>query len=475
MQSNIKFIVAFLVFSFSSVCNLFATTVQIQSNLLKVDGKPFIVKGVCYSPTPVGRSVSDYDWWTDQASYTADFSLIRNMGANTVRTFSKSLNIQAMSSALDSAYAHGLYVIMGFWVDQTSDLTKQTVRDGLLNDFKSMVTNFKDHPAVLMWSFGNEADNKGADFFTLLSSAATSAHAIEGSNFHPVTTAARDITQIGSAALKSDDTLLSSLDCWGINSYRGINFTDLFSSMTALTNKAFVMTEWGCDSYRSLISAPDETMQSDYLRSQWADIAVNVSTNPGKQCLGGTVFEWSDEWWKSNLGGGTNFTHDRLMDWPNPAYSDTAMNEEWWGIVGVTLGTNVRTLKTGYNTLKSLWNLSDDVALDNDSDDNSIDIINGEVKNYPNPLVLGQGSTKIKFLLNFNSVIKAAIFDLSGGKLCDLPNILPSSDGTCVADWNGKNSDGDFVQTGLYICRVEAATLTRNQIKYRKIAVVRQQ
>ncbi|MDP2938048.1 MAG: hypothetical protein Q8N72_02240, partial [Candidatus Omnitrophota bacterium] len=31
---------------------------------LIVDRKPYIVKGVCYSPIPIGSS-HEYDWWSD--------------------------------------------------------------------------------------------------------------------------------------------------------------------------------------------------------------------------------------------------------------------------------------------------------------------------------------------------------------------------------------------------------------------------
>jgi hypothetical protein len=85
------------------------------------------------------------------------------MGANTTRTWGtgpESLEL------FDSAAAHGIRVIAGFWLVpgggpgsggcisyQGASQYKEDVR----NDILDAVEMFKDHPAVLMWSVGNES------------------------------------------------------------------------------------------------------------------------------------------------------------------------------------------------------------------------------------------------------------------------------------------------------------------------------
>src|SRR5947209_7157294 len=73
----------------------FCTTVTTSGRKLIVNGQAFTIKGVNYSPTPVGYSVGgagvgclgQYHWWTDRATYVADFPQIHSLGANTLRTF----------------------------------------------------------------------------------------------------------------------------------------------------------------------------------------------------------------------------------------------------------------------------------------------------------------------------------------------------------------------------------------------------
>jgi hypothetical protein len=61
-------------------------------------------------------------------------------------------------------------------------------------------------------------------------------------------------------------------------------------------------------------------------------------------CAGGMVFEWNDEWWKSDDGGWDE--HDTTASWQNGAYPDPTIQEEWWGLVDID--RNVRQAYTAY-------------------------------------------------------------------------------------------------------------------------------
>ena len=322
-------------------------------HVLTVNGEPFVVRGIAYSPTPVGRDVnSGYNWWSDQETYTNDFPMIHQMGANTIRTYG---SIGATRSAMDNAYLENIYVIMGYWVNPHLNLSSESIRQNLVDGFVSVVRKWKNHPAVLMWSFGNEVEqNYGGnveDWYTLLQEAAQAAHEEEGENYHPVTTAHSDIagSKLGDPSVKADDASMSALDLWGINSYRGPTFTGLFSEYASKSSKPFILVEWGADAWDGRTSIEDQSTQSEYIRTQWLDIEKNLG--PSGPCLGGTVFEWSDEWWKA----GSPSEHTTSAQWQNGAYADPNMNEEWWGITEITPGSYVKTPRQAYETLKELW------------------------------------------------------------------------------------------------------------------------
>ncbi len=90
--------------------------------------------------------------------------------------------------------------------------------------------------------------------------------------------------------------------------------------------------------------------------------------NPKGNCIGGTLFEWHDEWWKGNENIPSTWSvHDEAGHWQNTSYHFDAygadklnMNEEWWGLVSLNpkkrTGTvHERLPKESYTVLKELW------------------------------------------------------------------------------------------------------------------------
>jgi len=323
---------------------------------LFVNGEPFVIRGVSYSPTPVGKSpTSGYNWWNDPETYLNDFPLIREMGANTIRTYGS----DATREALDNAYANGLYVIMGHWVNYYLNLSIESNRRSEMEKYLTFVRKWKNHPAVLMWSFGNEVEYNylGAgsgrnleDWYTLLEETCEAIKLED--NLHPTTYSHVDRLGpggIGDSSVRADDASLRALDVWSVNSYRGRSFGTLFEEYAGLSQKPMLLSEWGCDAWNGVSESEDQSMQADYIRSQWREIERNLA--PGGVCLGGTVFEWSDEWWKAGLPS----SHEATSQWQNPNYDDPNMNEEWWGITAVSAGTYMKEPRMAYYTLADLW------------------------------------------------------------------------------------------------------------------------
>jgi hypothetical protein len=335
--------------------------VHVVDGRLAVSGQNFIVKGVCGMTVPIGKDPSSpnspYYWWEDPSNYATDFALMREMGANTVRTYGES---GISSEALDCAYNNGIYVIVGYWVNDWADLSDPSVRQTMVDEFVELVENNKDHPAVLMWAFGNEVDFSYPlhrpgdadlrDWYSLLQEAARAAKEVDPN--HPILSVNQEIEEIGDASLGADDASLSAVDIWGVNSYPGSSFGALFAEYRLKSGKPLLMTEWGCDAWNGVTGAEDQDMQAGYDLTLWLEISSNLV--PDGPCIGGTVFSWSDGWWKA----GTPSAHTTTAQWQNYAYTDPNMNEEWWGIVALSPENDEKLPREAYYVLKDMWSSS---------------------------------------------------------------------------------------------------------------------
>ncbi|RLD18987.1 MAG: hypothetical protein DRI36_00065 [Caldiserica bacterium] len=420
---------------------LFLLLLSSESFLVKnrgvyLGGKTFIVRGICYSPTPVGEDVSlGYEWWNDDY-YLDDLPLLKSLGCNVIRTY----DMKATSSdeevrlekVLDDFYNYGIYIIMGYWVNPGQDFSSPTIRDSLKNDFINMVEKWKNHPAVFGWCFGNEVwpggsgtdEEKWKSWYSLVEEVSSLTKSIDPD--HPVMTVNSDIWTIGRTELGSDDSSLPSLDIWGVNLYLGDSFQSRFSSFTVLSSKPFLITEFGCDAWNGKVGSEDEDLQANYIQAQWKEIEENLFTESGA-VIGGCLFEWVDEWWKSNSGSPSS--HDTSSDWTNVYYSDPSMNEEWWGIRKILLPPYNCSSREAYFTLQNLW---------------SKYVLSSEkVYVFPNPFYPGRGQ-KLSFgNLPVNSE-KIRIFAISGEFIDEISVINQQ------ANWYGENYYGKPAASGVY-------------------------
>jgi hypothetical protein len=348
-----------------------------QGRHIYLNNALFQIKGVGYAPTKIGddpeSSSPNGDYFTEQYSdiYNRDFPLIRGTGANTIRLWGWKYDADH-SDFLDAAYNNGvapLYVIVSYWLDASRDISDPTERQKIKAEFTQMIAIHKDHPAVLMWSIGNELNapwmfGDSDDLFSLLEEMAEAAHDLEGSNFHPVTTPLADSNLI--STITQRDSEVPNLDVWSVQIYRGSSFGTFFSDYAALSQKPLVITEFGIDAYDDHNSDEYENIgspyQAVYAESLWNEIAANSDI-----CSGGTIMAYSDEWWKGKHGQNDsnhqncpefdpNFHSD--CGYPNNGHPDQYANEEWWGIMRVIdNGKNPDIMQTRaiYHTLQSLW------------------------------------------------------------------------------------------------------------------------
>jgi len=150
--------------------------VEIRDRMLYVADKPFWIQGICYSPVPIGESVSFAprgDYFTPDFAYIwqRDLPLIKAMGATTLRIYGWAAHADH-TAFLDAVEAAGLKVLVTFYLGDAEQNPVATVdqRNQLIIDFVAQVHMYREHPAILMWSFGNELNGGQFFFFFFFSS-----------------------------------------------------------------------------------------------------------------------------------------------------------------------------------------------------------------------------------------------------------------------------------------------------------------
>jgi RHS repeat-associated protein len=362
---------------FGLVTNVFPADVKIIQDRLYVEGEHFVIKGVNYSPVPIGADpeiTPPYgDYFTAQHSpiYERDLPLLREMGANTVRLRSWNTGVDH-SDFLNKAYNNGIrpiYVVLTFPIGPVlyPDISSPGARKRIKADFRAMVKAHKHHPAILMWSIGDELNNSKMyggrlkEIFSLINEMASEAHAEEGTYFHPVTTPLADIDLINT--INANELLTPDLDIWGANVYRGASFGPLFSDFKKVSTKPLLITGFGIDAYDENSGEEYENIgepyQATYAESLWKEVQANQDV-----CLGGIIRSYSDEWWLGKFGNtlegcpDLDSSHHSACGHPSTSDPDGFVNDEWFGMMRVKEnGPNLDILEPRkvYSTLRFLW------------------------------------------------------------------------------------------------------------------------
>jgi hypothetical protein len=187
---------------------------------LQVNGAPYVIKGVTWGP-----AISDAE------RYMPDLA---SMGVNTIRTWGTDGTSKPL---LDSAAAHGVKVIAGFWLQPGGGpgsggcvdyVTDSTYKTNMRNEITKWVTTYKDNPGVLMWDVGNESvlgmqncfsgaalENERKAYTSFVNDVAVQIHGIDAN--HPVTS-----TDAWTGAWPYYKANSPALDLYAVNSYNGV-------------------------------------------------------------------------------------------------------------------------------------------------------------------------------------------------------------------------------------------------------------
>lgn len=354
---GLRFRVWLLVMAGVCACYARAGTVAVSGRSVTVDGQPFLMKGVCYAPNPIGHSGEQapngdfftIDW---RPVYARDLPLMRDMGVNCVRVYGWSPTANH-DDFLDLAWNRGhrpIHVLINRWVDPGTDWNSPDAVSALRGDWAGIATNAMHHPATLGYVIGNELN--GAVWNPSLGSLWTGLDAVAGEirrhdTNHLVTTALSDNGLIGTIAAWNAG--MTNFNAWCVQVYRGDSFKTLFTDYAAASGKPLFVTEFGLDAYDARTGGeyPDNAaVQGAWLLKLWNELAANSPV-----ASGGAVFEWCDEWWKA----GNSSLHN-AGGWANGAFPDGQADEEWWGLHRVAAGSpNVLSPRAAYEVLRGEW------------------------------------------------------------------------------------------------------------------------
>ena len=303
-----------------------AQTVYVEDRKIYVENQEYRINGICYAR---GEGNGENSGFT----YNDDIPLLVEANINTIRTYAAITNVAELNAFANA----GIRVIM------------------MLNEnsYTWYVNQFKDHPAILMWEFGNEFNyhpewfgNNIQNWYNILENCAATVKSLDPN--HPVSTGHGEVPN--SQALNS----CPSVDVWGMNIYRWLSPDSAINDLASITDKAMYISEAGADSFNINSNSENQAQQA-----QATEIILNSIIQQSDLCVGVTLFEFCDEWWKAG-----NPNQQDPGGFSNAIPYDNFANEEYWGIV-----TRERVPKLSYYVVQEIYE-STSLSIDEDFIDN---------------------------------------------------------------------------------------------------------
>ena len=343
----------------------------VEDRKIYVDGQEYRVNGICYARGEGNGENSGY-------SFNDDIPLLVDANINTIRTYAAITNTAELNAFANA----GIKVIM------------------MLNEnsYTWYVNQFKDHPAILMWEFGNEFNyhpewfgNNIQNWYNILEDRASTVKALDPD--HPVSTGHGEVPN--SQALNS----CPSVDVWGMNIYRWLSPESAIDELAAMTDKAMYISEAGADSFNINSNSENQAQQA-----QATEIILNAIIDKSDICIGVTLFEFCDEWWKAG-----NPNQQDPGGFSNAIPYDNFANEEYWGIV-----TRDRVPKLSYYVVQEIYEAT---SLSVQEEPFNISI-------YPNPVSDGF----LNIINPSNEPLNISIYDINGRKVHSQQIVFDSID-----------------------------------------------
>ncbi|MCD4781226.1 MAG: hypothetical protein K8S27_11870 [Candidatus Omnitrophica bacterium] len=408
-----KFILLFL-FCFAAQAHAAVVNVEKSSDgwRLFVDGKPYFIKGVCFSVDRIGTDPGEFtavDWskadynkdgindvayqsWVDanrnniqdeNEKTVGDFQLLAELGANTIRLYHHLSNepevtkIYARPNHLTHApnkklyrelyEKHGIMIMMGDCLgaytlgsgaDWETGTDYRSVRQqkNMIKSVEAMVMAHKDEPYILMWALGNENDYQHLTH--------TNAKIKPEAYAKFVNEVAKRIHELdphhpvclinGQATFFRDNHLLDALpdvDIMGFNDYRRAKFSTLFKE-ASLYDKPVFLSEFGTGHPPVKIKTGSFIMNEEKQAQMHTEMWLFIENHSaGRKAPGNSIGGFVFSWIDDWWQDGKPRLHNL-----NP--HDPKWHHEWNGLISQGNGNTsprIRQLRQAYFTYQELW------------------------------------------------------------------------------------------------------------------------
>jgi hypothetical protein len=214
-------------------------------------------------------------------------------GANSIRTW----GVDEAIGILDSAHARGLSVLFGLWVGverQGFDYSDAKAVQAQLEGFTEVVKKYKDHPAILMWGIGNEADLFYSDFrvWNAINDIAKMIHELDPNHPTMTVTAGLDVAEVQLIKERAPH-----IDVYGINTYAQLIGID--EELRAFGwDRPYVIAEWGPSGHweveKTDWGVPIEQTSSEKAVVYRERYLEGIARDP-EMCIGSYVFLWGQK------------------------------------------------------------------------------------------------------------------------------------------------------------------------------------
>ncbi len=226
------------------------------------------------------------------AGAKSHFGLLANSGANSIRVWST--NNEAY---LDSAHAYNMTVALGLYVRPERsgmDYNNEYAVQSQIEQLKTEVLKYKDHPALLVWGIGNEVDLQYSNFKVWETIEVLAKFIKEVDKNHPTMTVIAGLDPSKIYMIKKH---CPSVDILGLNAYGSIENAPL-NIRKYNWDKPYIVSEWGVNgpfeaprtAWQAKKEPPNGVKANQRIRRYQQKIESD-----SEMCLGSYCFLWGQK------------------------------------------------------------------------------------------------------------------------------------------------------------------------------------
>ncbi len=246
--------------------------------------------------TPTGRKliVNSKPYFIKGAGGDASKEALKAAGANSWRTW----GADALDGPLAEAQKLGMTVTVGIWLghkDQGFNYNDAAAVAAQKEMARKAILRYKDSPALLVWSIGNEMETGGSEddpaMWNAVEDIAKMAHTLDPN--HPTMTV---VAEIGGDKVKQLNAHCPDVDIVGINTYAGgPSIADRYKAAGGV--KPFIVTEYGppgmWEGQKNAFGVVPELTSTEKAVRYGETYAKSIENQP--LCLGSYAFTWGSK------------------------------------------------------------------------------------------------------------------------------------------------------------------------------------